>query len=253
MCSRNNSYSIVRLAQGMALMLGLLFSQMSAAFYYDFNVNNPYQNAAAGHIDSVNATYDPSAQNFGWDVTFSENNGYLPNGFWLVVSDGENPKNNVNEYSILYADTVNNVVSAYLYNGQNSSNSWNTPGEFIKTYQGVLNVVDSANTRTISMNLDVSDINNYTPANGDPNDWDGVSFDENIGVWFHPVNLVNVAYNPDNSLSAFSYNRSGWYDTANQNANTVSTPLPGGLLLFLVGGFAARCFLREKQESPLLV
>ena len=236
-------HNIVKRAASIALLgAGLLSSFSASALYYDYSVTNPNQNPNAGHIDSINSTFNPNSDIFSWDVTFSEQNGALPNGFWLVVSDGENPKYNVNEYSILYADTVNNVVSAYLYNGQNSSNSWNTPGEFIQTYQGVLNVTNSGNTRSISMSLDVSGINAYTPNNGLGNDWDGVSYDENIGVWFHPVNLTNVAYDQDNKLTAFSYNKSGWYDTANQSATPVAeAPIPGTVILML----AALPFLRR--------
>lgn len=215
---------------------------------FEFEDTDPRGNHRAGKIESVYARYDAENSLLSWETTLSRHRGQLYNGFWLVISDGPNPKRHVDEYAILYGDAVNNRLTAYVYDGKNSARSWRR-NPFIHSYEGVLNVSNDARQRSIGFSdLDVSIINEFidSPA------WDGVAFGEQIGVWFHPVLLKRSRYLEDGALSRFRYKRQGWYDIANHTAYAV--PAPGSqvlLLVALMGLILVTAGLRKKQKLPI--
>ena len=220
--------------------VGLLLSSGSAfATVWEYEINNPPGNANAGDITNVSTSYNDITSDFSWEATFDPSpnaNAYLPTGFWLVVSDGENPKNDANEYAILYGDTLTNTLTAYVYSGQNNANSWNNPGEFIASYTGMLDVTDAGGQRTIGFDMNALGINAFTPTTPAPdgNDWDGVAFGSQIGIWFHPFvhTLGQITYDEEGRITSFGTNATGWYDTAFRQTE-IPTPLT--LSLMLVG------------------
>jgi hypothetical protein len=73
-------------------------------------------------------------------------------------------------------------------------------------------------------------------------------------VWFHIATGSNFGYdgtsaNTGTTITSFSFGKQGWYDVANQNAETgtsttvVSSP---SVIAFLLMGFASVVFLRRK-------
>lgn len=229
-------------------MAGLCLSGMASATVYSYSVDNPSGSTGAGDITRFSATYDDVSENLSWSTTIREQNGFLADGFWLVLSDGENPKNDVNEYAILYGDIASGNISAYAYNGVNSASSWQTPGDHIETLVGILSVDDSvANQRTFGFSLDGTNINAHDPDNSlvATDDWDGVSFGPKIGIWFHAVVFdgLGAAYDLQNKLTSFDYSRQSWYDTSMKDTSVV--PVPAAVWLFgsaLLGlaGFSRR-------------
>lgn len=216
----------------LAFIAGTATAPQVGATTYTYDILNPPGSDAAGNVASFSTSYDDVTQQLTWSSTIEEVGGNLANGFWLVLSDGPNPKNHVNEYAIFYGDATSGNITSYVYNGVNSSNSWFTPGEFIQSFAGGLSVDNSvAGERTMSFSLDVSGINGYVPMNGDPNDWDGAAFANKIGIWYHPALLgTGASYNPDGSLSSFQVAKGGWYDTSNQMTTVV--PVPAAVWLF---------------------
>ena len=92
--------------------------------YRDFGVWQGY--------DDVNESYS---------FKFTDNGD--SDGFWLVVTDGDNPKGDGSSHAILYGDIENNRVTAYTYDGTNSANSYQN-GTLLGTYE---NAFADAGTR----------------------------------------------------------------------------------------------------------
>lgn len=239
MIIRNAKSSIA----GLALAGGLLASGAADATVYAFDVNNPNGSTGAGDVTYFGAQYATGAEQLSLTSTIAENNGHLANGFWIVISDGPNPKSNYNEYAIFYGDGLTGDLTSYVYNGANSASSWNTPGEFIQTFSNAVSVDTSvAGEVTFDLTIDVSGINAYTPTTPGNNDWDGAQFGEKIGIWYHPVVFSGSGptYNMDGTLASFSYDKQSWYDTKGKYT-TAPEPAMGMLLaLGLFGMVAAR-------------
>jgi len=177
-------------------------------------------------------------------------------GFWLVVSPGENPKYNAQEYAILYGDRESNRITAYAYDGNNNANSFRG-GEYLATYE---NAFSSSNGMTM-FSLDVGAINGAY----DTAEWEGVGFGGQQGIWFHQSDDSNFAYNADGTIENYSFGGQMWVDTAFETTHARqctdhnrgayycspgaaptqvagSIPAPGGLALILLGlaGFGLR-------------
>ncbi len=213
------------------------------------------------HDAGVWNAYDDQTQTYS--MKFKDDGS--KDGFWLVVSPGENPKANANEYAILYGDRNTNRITAYSYDGNDNANSFQT-GQYLGTFENAF--TDGGKHARLGydmtmFSLDVSGINN---AFGDAG-WIGTSFAEQQGIWFHQSADSQFAYNADGTLSNYAFGSQMWVDTANeatwqascganntnayycQNGTTLSNPgganpapAPGGLALVLLGlaGFGLR-------------
>lgn len=240
-----------------ALLATFISASVFAGPVYEYSIDTPPGSAGAGDIKNVTTSYDASNEIFSWAYTIGRDNaGNLSDGFWLVVTDGENPKGDMNEYAILYGDVSGNRVSAYEYSGLNNANSYITPGNLLDSFTGIISSSDddkgTANlnddTRTIGFSIDVSDIND---GNEDTNEgiWEGTQFGEKIGIWFHPSSSSTFTYSSETgNLTSYGYNRQGYYDTGNQTTTTV--PEPDLLLLLAIALLALG--LHNKGVFPTL-
>ncbi|NEP61296.1 MAG: PEP-CTERM sorting domain-containing protein [Symploca sp. SIO2G7] len=215
----------------------------ASATTFIFDSNNVGGNQIVGVHKHILTTFDGNTDLFTWKSTFqvNPNNGKLANGAWLVISEGPNPKDNVQEYTMFYLDGINEKVSLYTYNGVNGSNSWKDANS---VYQGDLDLdIDNsvAGERTFNFSHDMTEINSRQDLG---NDWKGTFFGSSVGIWFHGVDGLDAAYSgPSGSLSQFSYNSQGWYDT--DYLDTEAVPEPGLTLgLSLAGLFAT--WLRKR-------
>jgi hypothetical protein len=127
-------------------------------------------------------------------------------GFWLVLNNGGNPKGVVNELAILYGDLKNNRITAYKYNGDNSPNSYDDSSAYLATYN---NVFTSGNN-SFGFNLDVTALNSLNLPN-----WKGISFGQNIGIWYHNTGLLSATYGAGGRITNFG-GTFGYYDTGSQ-------------------------------------
>ena len=195
-----------------------------------FESINPSGNHAAGRVLSINSTFDESSNIFSWSY---RTNNPANDGFWLVVSDGPNPKGGRGEYGIMYGDLDTNRLSVYEYNGRNSADSYRTE-ELLQTFDGVFSVIDALDgTRSISFSIDATDINDYYNAIDAP-DWAGIRFGSRIGYWFHPSLDSRFTYGDgDPTLEGFRYATQGWYDK--KDLTTTAVPEPDTILLLLLG------------------
>ncbi len=201
------------------------------------NVNN-----RAGKYTNITAEFDTDTNILDWSSTFTRNSaGRLADGAWLVLSDGENPKQNVNEYAILYLDSIANKVSIYNYDGKNGPSSY-----LANDYLGstALNVVENGNDEvTFEFSLDATAINSQTGKYG--SEWDGIAFGKEIGIWFHGVTDLETTYDSSHKLLAFDYDRRGYYDTK-MAVDTKKVPEPGSLAALGIFGAVAATKLRKR-------
>ena len=206
---------------------GLALSSTAFALpTYFFNADAPKGGTKAGEILTVAGEYDSGNETLSFSSTIAEANGKLANGFWLVLSDGPNPKGDVNEYAIFYADGLTGNLTAYVYSGKNNDKSYLTE-DFIGFYENALTVENhDDNSRTFSItDLDVSGVNSFN----EHDEWDGAAFGEKVGIWFHPAVLTGTEYGDEGELLSFANgNRSSYFDVANFEA---SVPEPAGIAL----------------------
>lgn len=213
-----------------------------------------FGNPAAGNNTYIKTTFDTDTEELTWESTFTPNiNGNLADGAWLVLSDGENPKTNVNEYAIFYLDGHTDTVTAYNYNGVNSASSYINNTFLESVALDVVDVVDTVtdpvtstttstvSERTFKFSIDATNINNNSSFGSA---WKGVGFEENIGIWYHGVDPLTASYNPDGSLSDFSFPTSGWYDVGNRT--TTKVPEPGSVAAIGLFAAAAASKLRKR-------
>jgi len=155
-----------------------------------------------------------------WNAYNSETENYAmkfrsdqgKDGFWLVVTDGDNPKGDGVSNAILYGDLENNRITAYTYDGTNSSESFGS-GTLLGTYENVF-VDGGTHARhgydMTMFNLDVSEINGALGA-----DFDGVQIGEKAGIWFHQSAGSNFTYGEDGSIVDYAFDSQMWLDRSN--------------------------------------
>lgn len=222
------------------LLAGCIIAASANATVYTYNANSSGQfggnfanNNGLGY-DSITASFDDATNQFSWEVDY---NGANPDGFWLVISDGQNPKYNPLEYTIFYGDYNSGNLAAYAYNGNNNASSW-LSNPFIGDFSSSLYTEGSD---VFGFSLDASTINSL----GLGPDWIGAQFGNNIGTWFHPTYNLNSSFNGDGSIASFTPNSNAYYDTNNDGdcgtndagciTTTASVPEPTSLALMGLG------------------
>ena len=244
----------------------LALTQLASATTYEYSATNPTGGTGAGNVSSIFTSYDPLAQQLTWQATISGASSSLANGFWLVLSDGPNPKGIADEFPIFYLDASKSfdtsgnatgiapTLSAYAYNGVNGFDSYATPGVTLLSSASGLNwnasdsllATGSSATHTLGFTIDTALLNNTaavgaaftassTPFN--PTNWEGTGFGPQIGIWFHPYTTGGIysTYNAAGSLTSLHVADQSWVDTAYTDTVAV-VPEPGSaVLVSLVG------------------
>jgi len=197
---------------------------------YTYSVDNPPGSDNGGDIKSLETSFNETTNNFSFTITVSDpSNGKTNEGFTLAVNDGPNPKGNGDEMALFYFDNSGEepVVSAYNYNGQNDFSSYNdTPlASSLRDdspFTNVTSSIDEDGNHVYTFEMDATSIVEHS----DGSDWTGVSFDENVGMWLHPMADINSDYGDDGYLDSWSIGSQGWFDTANQTAELEVVEVP---------------------------
>ncbi len=241
-----NKFSAATVAFAATMMTASV--AQATIFQTDYNAAGVWQN------------YDSTNEAFTFKYTDDGSN----DGFWLVISDGENPKYNENEYAILYGDRNANRITAYAYDGQNNANSFRT-SDFLGTFENAFTSAGERDGLPLTMfSIDVAEIN----AAFDNPEWDGVQTGAEGGIWFHKSEGSNFSYGTDGSILNYAFSNQMFLDEANTPAGSInnspncsvstnfrctptqfasagssggstsgggSVPAPGGLALILMG------------------
>jgi hypothetical protein len=266
-----------------ALLSTLCASLASATVY-------TYTNASPGAITGGDAgrnaltyfstSYDNVAQTLSFTNTWATSaTNDRPDGFWVVLSDGPNPKGINNQLPIFYVDfnqglscnpspcqtgqtsTPQNRITAYTYDGVNGPLSFNTNPNPLAQWENKIAMSSTSNSFTTNFTINIASVNAVFGGNV-ANDRLGADFSNNVGVWFHwfdecpPTQITYTANTGANKatvpykINGFSMlsNSHGWLDgqnftTTNNNPPTGKTPEPMTPLLIgigIMGMFAAR-------------
>jgi len=223
------------------IVSSLTIATQARAISYMYDTDNPPGSAAAGDVTNFLTTYKTVTEQLTFSSTIKKESGHLADGFWLVLSDGPNPKHHYNEYAIFYGDGITGNLTSYVYSGENNANSWQTPGEFIQAFASAVTVDNSVTDEvTYGFSIDVSFINAYVPVSPGINEWDGAQFGGQLGVWFHPAEFTSTPTYNNESLASFPVSRGGWYDTAFQQSTVVPEPAISLLLITGLIGMVGR-------------
>jgi len=217
------------------IALAALTTSAGAVTYSYNNSEQPYYSSdRAGLITNVATSYDDSTQRLSWEHTIADADSSPSNGFWLVVSPGDNPKSNYEELVIFYGDGDNGILSAFEYNGQDNSNSYdNTDMEYFGSFD--LAYADNGTSGTFSFSIDASDIN---AANLSPH-WTGAAFGPRLGIWLHPYLNGSSTYDSEGQLVSLSHRNAAWYDVANVATSVPDSGSTLALFALALGGFLA--------------
>lgn len=227
-----------------ALAIAITGAPATAATF-SYHVTEFGNRSQAGSHKEISTTFDDDTDLFTWSSTFTQNptTGAIAEGGWLVVNDGPMPRKSVFENVIFYLDGSVNRVSAYAYDGDKAVKSWET-STFLDSTE--LEVNDTADgDRTLSFDFDMSTINSLQDTFGSA--WEGTTFDEKIGVWFHGVDGLTTNYTNDGKLSQFEFKKKTSFDVAMKDAKK-SVPEPATTAA-LGMTMAAAAFTKLRKRS----
>lgn len=216
----------------------LTFASLGHAAVYQFEDTAANNGGFGDRLTSISSTFNSDTERFTWDVTFNATGAADVDGFWLVVNNGPNPKSaDVNELAIMYGDLETQTLSTYVYNGANNANSINNPGVLLQTD------VFSVSADSFSIDIDATAINAWAGGS-----YTGISYDENIGIWFHVATGSHFTYDEQGNITDFSFAHQGWYDKANLTTTTTQVSESGVFALLGLGlmGLAA---VRKRQSA----
>ena len=205
------------------LLIAVQASNATIFTYEDTNPTNGGQGIfSGGNLANVSGSFNNVTDVFTWDVTFTNEDA---NSFWLVVNNGPNPKaSDARELAIIYGDKATQQLATYVYNGDNNSVSWNSPGIFLQSDSF------SWSGNSFSLSIDATDnINSWDNSPGPLTDYTGISFDEKIGIWFH-FSGNGINFNQDGSIASYNTGNQGWYDKSGRDTTSVPEPLSLALM-----------------------
>jgi PEP-CTERM motif len=244
---------------GVVVAAGLASAASATNYTYNWDGTGVAVGGYGTSITSFSANYNainPSAQLL--TVTVGNGSEFIKDdGFWLVLTEGGNPKGIANEYAILYGDIKNNKITAYKYNGDNSPNSFDKPSDYLATYNNVFSTSGGA----FSFKLDVTSLNAMQFGSKL-----NIGFGKELGVWYHGVSSLTSYYNNKGQIVNFS-GPSGYFDAdylcsnglkfnpatkkcGGQTGGSGGTPVPEPTTIALLGlGLAAVGFATRRRRA----
>ena len=203
---------------------------------YSFSKDNPPGSDAGGDIKNVATSYNETTKDFTFSMTIDD----ISEGFTVAINNGPNPKGHGGEMALIYFDAsgAQPVVSVYAYNGLNTQTSWmdgsaaggtQAPDQILNSIANAglfsnIEVIDNGDgTKTFNLAMDATTIQNFDPTYGPDGEWSGVSFDNELGIWLHPVTGLDTSYDQDGFLTQWDIHDQGWYDTSHQPTEITTT------------------------------
>jgi hypothetical protein len=231
-----NLRSLIRHASAALAAVLLAGPAAGMTFAYEWDPSEGTEdialNSDVGDVERLLVSFDDVTEVLVFGSAFSPvGNNLLPDGGWLVLSDGPNPKGDVSEWAIYYLDRVTGNLTAYVYDGKNGPDSWKQ-SPFLQEFPGAVDAsIGGDGNLTMGFSIDVSAIN----AAGIGPDWQGTRFSDGVGIWFHAAAGTEAVYGDDGSLVSWQTRRDGFFDGL-EGFSTRQVPEPAAsLFVGLVG------------------
>lgn len=204
-----------------------------AALLYEFDTGSGRFGNSSLNLDQRQYNNISTSYNDRGIFSFGTDFGAAPaDGFWLVVNAGGNPKGIRGELAIFYGDLSSGQLTAYEYDGRNSSTSWSNLANELQDFGTAI----QTNGNAFNFSIDVSAMNERTDLG---TEWRGAQFAEQVGIWYHPSWGTTMTSDP----FSYGYSQQGWYDVSYRNTLVTDVPEPGTIALFgsaLLGLFGLR-------------
>jgi PEP-CTERM motif len=251
--------------QSISKLLGALalssLASLSMATVYTYSNSNPAAisggEAGRNTMTYFSTSYDSYNQSLSFSNTWATSaSNDRPDGFWVVLSDGPNPKGINNQLPIFYVDfnqglacnpspcqpgqgsTPQNRITAYTYDGVNGPFSYNTNPSPLQSWENAITMSSTTNSFSTNFSINMAALNTQFGGNVAGNGL-GADFSNQVGVWFHwfdecaPQQITYAANTSATKTAApykisnFSYQSGtqGWLD--GQNFATTSKCSPG--------------------------
>ena len=195
-----------------------------SARIYSYDVVDPAGSDNAGDIRQVTTSFNEATNELAFKMTIDNNS----EGFTLAINDGPNPKGHGDELALLYFDNSGPepVISAYTYDGENNLNSFQNEPLVSSLgpdspFSNISVTTDEYGQSMFSFELDATSIQEFS----DSDKWTGVSFQDSIGVWLHPVDGLETSYDSNGFLETWNFDSQSYFDVANQAAESADAPI----------------------------
>ncbi len=210
---------------------------------FTFSADTPPGSDNGGDIEHVETSFNETTNEFTFELVVSDPHSRMTEGFTVAINDGPNPKSHGGEMALFYFDASGDepIVSAYGYNGENdfssafdgsSASGTQTPDRIVTSlatdnpFTEISSSINAEGQHVFTFSMDASVIVEHDPLFGSGEDWTGVSFDDQMGMWLHPMADLETSYDDNGFLSQWDYGAQGWFD--NTNAPTAMTLVDGG-------------------------
>jgi hypothetical protein len=169
--------------------------------------------------------YHVEPERFTWRSQYEpDSQGRLPDGLWILVSEGPDPHETTDEFAILYGDVATGRVTAYVYGKDDGENSWQTQ-PFIASFPNGLTTSIVNGKTELNLVIDATIINSFP---GPPN-WQGVSFEATIGFWAAALCNTVFEYGPSGEILNLTSSTGSLNDcrcSYDRNDRTSGPPVP---------------------------
>ena len=203
------------------------------------------QNLAFAYDDGGNSLNPAQSLSASGSIAINTQVG-TPEGGWFVLSPGPDAKDVERGLAILYMDLASGSVVAYEYDGTLGVLGFQTFAQqdrYIATFENAVSTEVSNGVLSFEIDdLDVSVIQGFSEDEG----YTGVSFGEQIGVWFHLAVFNSIGVDADGRITAFAPRFDSFFDAVNLDS-LAPVPLPAGLVLFGTGAAGVAAMRRRRK------
>ena len=203
---------------------------------YTHHTDNPPGGTSAGDIKNTDISYNEDTHEFSFSITVED----MAEGFTVAINESGIPKAHPGQMAMFYFDASGDtpIVNVFAYNSAGDWSSFSdgsneagvqAPDRILTSldqdnpFSSIQVTTDGNGNKVMSFTMDATDIMEHKPAYGPDGEWTGVSFDENLGIWLHPVAGLETDYDADGYLTQWDLQSWSYYDSNHEVTTKTST------------------------------